>query len=226
MKAGAARDGRSGFYVMIVLMLHFLAFISAALAASVSCTLDHPDQDIKRIFPESTRYRVRDLMVFRHGRKDLWALLDREMGGRLDPEYETKETPYTFYVVYKDKEYIGLILGNNAGGVSGPIQAFVAYEPKGGIRDVYLQRISSKDATAFRSKYYRRQFSRLGVNLLADEGYAKPPIRSPSNEIIKDHQAVVHAVRLNNLLVKYLYNEFREGAAPAPAHSPRSPKGE
>jgi hypothetical protein len=188
-----------------------LSAIHPAAFAAVNCTLDHPDQDVRRIFGAAATYRVRELIPFRHASKELIPKLEKEMGGALEPEYESRETPYTFYLIYdRAKKFIGLILGLNASAVAGPMQIFVAYRTDGRIRDVYVQQISSQDAPAFRSKYYRDQFRQFGTGNLLDEPFAKPPIRSPSNATIKDHHEFIRSVRLNILLVKYLYNPFKE----------------
>jgi hypothetical protein len=190
-------------FAALLLSFHF-AF------AAINCTLDHPDRDIKRFFPESTNYRVRDLFPFRHGSKELVPTLEREMGGQLDAEYESPLTPQTFYVVYKDSQYIGLIHGMNAHGQKGPIQAFVIYKPDGQIKDIFIQKVSSPDAPAFRSKYYRRQFASFGTAHVPEVAHVKPPVRLPSKETINDHHSVARAVRLSVLLVKHLYNKFKE----------------
>ncbi len=178
--------------------------------AAVNCTLEHPDRDIKRLVKESTSYKVRELIPFRHGKKELLKTLARELGDELDPEFETSETPYTFYAVYKGGEYVSLVLGINARAVAGPMQLFVVYERKGGIRDIFVQKISSKDAPAFRSKFYREQYFKFGINNPPTEAEVRPPLRSPSNDTIRDHHSFIRAVRLNSLLVKELYNNFKE----------------
>lgn len=194
----------------------FLAFLFASAlfaqpaSAAVQCALDHPDRDIKRLVPESTSYRVRELIPARHGKKDLLKTLEKELESPLDAEFETADTPYTFYAVYKDKTQVALILGANTRLFTGPAQIFVVYEPKGKIRDVYFQKIASSDAAYFRSKYYRQQYRKFGLNDALEDALVLPPVRLPSPETLRDEQAVVRAVRLNILLVRHLYNEFKE----------------
>jgi hypothetical protein len=198
-----------------------MKFLASALAiasilfsnpvfGAAHCTLDHPDQDVKRLFPESTSYRVRELIPYRHGKRDLMQRLARDLEYDLDKEYETKETPFTFYVVYKKSDYIGIILGTNLRGENGPIQVFLAYGKNGKIREAYVQKISSSEASAFRSKFYREQYRKFGLSNIPDLPYVRPPVRQPSSEVLKDHQAFIRGVRLNILLVKTLYNEFKE----------------
>ncbi|MBI3543068.1 MAG: hypothetical protein HY075_07330 [Deltaproteobacteria bacterium] len=187
-----------------------LFFVERPAFAAANCTLDFPDRDVKRLVKESTTYRVRELIPFRHGKKDLRATLSRELGEELDAEYETSDTPYTFYAVYEKIEQVALILGLNARASDGPMQIFVVYDRKGKIRDVYVQKISSKDATHFRSKYYREQYTRYTINNIPGEADIKLPLRSPTTDTIRDHHVFLRSVRLNMLVVKYLYNQFKE----------------
>ncbi|MBI3555106.1 MAG: hypothetical protein HY074_02430 [Deltaproteobacteria bacterium] len=186
------------------------AMMPACALAAVNCTLEHPDRDIKRLVKDSTTYRVRELIPFRHGKKDLLKSIARTLDSELDPEFESGETPYTFYAVYKGNENVALVLGTTARVVAGPMQLFVVYARKGGIQDIFVQKISSKDAPAFRSKFYREQYFKFGINSLPTEADVRPPIRSPSNDTIRDHHSFLRAVRFNILLVKELYNNFKE----------------
>lgn len=178
--------------------------------AAVSCTLEHPDHDVKRLVPESTSYRVRDLIPIRHAKKGLMLELQKQLGSDLNAEFENESTPYTFYIVYKEREYVALIFGTNAAAVDGPMQIFVVYSPKGKIRDVFVQKMSSPDAPHFRSKYYREQFRKYTLATNIEEAFVKPPVRSPTKQTILDNQNFIRAVRLNILLVKNLYNQFKE----------------
>lgn len=200
---------------MLIRSLAIAAFIFAmsplAAQAAVSCTLDHPDRDVRRLVPESTTYRVRELIPFRHGPKDLMRVIERELQqGKLDKEYETAETPYTFYAVYKETTMLALILGINARVSNGPMQLFVVYDKNGKIRDVYVQKISADDATAFRSKFYREQYRKFSLDHLPEESEVLPPLRSPSAVTLRDHDAFRRAVKYSALLVRHLYNKFKE----------------
>jgi len=188
------------------LIITFLIGIQA-LAASV-CTIDFPNRELKRIFPTMTSFRMRDLIPARHGGADVLKKIEKEIESPLDPEFDTLDTPHSFYLIYKGSEYLGVIQGLNIRGASGPMQVFVAYQRSGQIADVFVQKISSKDAPAFRSKYYRQQFKPFGLNRAFELADIKPPVRSPSAETIKDHHAFIRGVRLNILYVRYLYNDF------------------
>jgi hypothetical protein len=194
--------------------LHFVIATGILLCAqaamgAVACTLDHPDRDIKRLVSESTSYKVRELLPFRHGKKDLMSSIEQEIG-TLDREFETPQTPYTFYAVYKGSEQQALILGTNERAVDGVMQLFIVYDRKGKVRDIYVQKISSQDAAAFRSKYYRQQYKRFGINALPEEADVKLPVRSPTNNTIRDHHAFMRGLKFNVLIVRKLYNEFKE----------------
>lgn len=184
--------------------------VHSAVAAPLGCVLERPDQDIKRIFPESDNYRARDLIPLRHGQKDLMAQVEHGLGYKLDSEFETTETPFTFYSVFKDNQKIGMILGTNIRTVTKPMQLFIAYEITGKIREIYPQVIHSKDAPAFRAKPYLSQFMTFSLDEVPDPAYIKPPVRMPSQETLRIHQALLRAIRFNALLVKKLYLPFKE----------------
>ncbi|MEW6057566.1 MAG: hypothetical protein AB1540_13215 [Bdellovibrionota bacterium] len=199
--------------ILKALTIAFAVSAPATVWAAMASVLGHPAQDIRRMFPESSRYVVRDLIPIRHAKKDLLKRVIEDIGetiADIDQEYDTLETPRTFYAVYQGDRYIGLVHGVNVRLDRGPMQVFVAYEKKGKIRDVYLQKMSFKDAPMFRAKTYSDQFRRYGLGQRFEGIHLKPPVRNPTEEILKVHHAVVRAVRMNMAYVKFLYNEFNE----------------
>ena len=132
------------------------------------------------------------------------------MGSDLDDEFEDAKMPLTFYVVYDKAKYIGIMLGTKARLPDGFLELFVAYHPTGQVRDVYIQAMQSKDANAFRSKVYREQFRKYGLNRDWEYSEVYPPARLPSAEMLKEHQLFLRAVKYNFLIVKYFYNKFKE----------------
>lgn len=180
-------------------LLFFLCFCSTA-AAAVNCVLDHPDQDVKRLFPQSTYYRVRDLFWGRHASAETLKLARKEI--------PIDDSPKTFYAVYDKSKMLGLIYGRIYEGKKGTNEVFVAYEKNGKIKDIYFQKFEAKDAPYFRSKYYRRQFKKYGISLVLDNAHILPPVRMPSPETLEEHQLLVKSLRENVLTVKYLYNQI------------------
>src|SRR5262245_10670532 len=97
--------------IIIVMVLFLFSFQTYA---AVSCTLDAPDRDVRRLVREATTYKVRELIPFRHGRKNLLKEIADRLETQLDSEYESDTTPYVFYAVYKGAEQVALILGVTA----------------------------------------------------------------------------------------------------------------
>src|SRR5205814_2201009 len=78
----------------------------------------------------------------------------------LDPIYETYETPYTVYTVFKGQNKIGIVHGVNVPGKGGVIQVFLSMDPATAvIRSFFFQRLESPAARQLRSKEFRSQFN-------------------------------------------------------------------
>ncbi|MBE3123660.1 MAG: hypothetical protein IMZ65_02525, partial [Planctomycetes bacterium] len=149
-----------------------LAMILAAAAvlaaagradAAVGCTLSNPARDLKSLYPDMTTYReeVHQLDTMKGGREMFDALKER-LGSDLDPVYETFETPYSLYTVFRGEEVIGIVHGVNVPGKGGVIQIFLSMDPKTAeIRQFVFQRLESPAAKALRAKEFRTRFEGL-----------------------------------------------------------------
>src|SRR5215469_6349910 len=107
-----------------------LAALPQNLSGAIGCTLSNPAEDLKYLYPEMTTYKE-ELMEFPK-MKDGAALfkgLRARLGSDLDPIYETYETPYTVYSIFKGPAKIGIVHGVNVPGKGGVIQVFVAADP-------------------------------------------------------------------------------------------------
>ncbi len=196
------RKGAKVATASLKLLFVFLGFVVCPLAfAGPSAVLEHPDQDVKRLFPESTHYRVRDLFWSRHVTPDVRAKAKAE-----GVASASAEEPCMFYAVYSGKQMIGLIHGESYEGKSGQHEVFVAYRRDGRISDIHLQRFAAQDVAHFRSKYYRTQFQKHGIGSVFDVAHILPPVRIPSADTLEEHHALVKALRENVLTVKHLYN--------------------
>jgi hypothetical protein len=137
------------------------------LDAAIGCTLSNPAQDLKYLFPEMTTYKedAREFDKLKNG-PELFKILRERLGTDLDPVYETYETPYTLYSVFKGAELIGLVHGVNVPGKGGVIQVFLAAgSDSGEIRNFFFQRLESPAAKLLKQKEFRSQFNGL---VLAD----------------------------------------------------------
>ena len=148
--------------LLAIMTAALLAVPQAALAA-IGCTLSNPAEDLKYLFPDMSSYKE-DLKEFPRMKDGaaLFKSLSARLGSDLDPIYETYETPYTLYSVYKGKEKIGIVHGVNVPGKGGVIQVFLSTDPKtAAIRRFFFQRLESPAAAALRDKAFRAQFEGL-----------------------------------------------------------------
>ncbi len=137
--------------------------LPANVLGAIGCTLSNPAQDLKYLFPEMTTYKeeARSLDKLKNG-SELYQNLSARLGSDLDPVYETFETPYTVYSVFKGNDLVGVVHGVNVPGKGGVIQVFISAGPElGEIRNVFYQRLESPAAKALRKKEFRAQFQGL-----------------------------------------------------------------
>jgi len=186
--------------------------------AAIGCTLTNPAQDLKYLYPEMTTYKE-DLYAFaqmKGGAESFRAFRER-MRGELDPIYETYETAYTVYSIFKGPEKIGIVHGVNVPGKGGVIQVFLSMDPKTAeIRSFLFQRLESPAARQLRSKEFRGQFEGLTLGdfykhdyyaavdpgAKADKvGAIKPPTLDASGR--PDYEASLRGLRKNLILLDF-----------------------
>jgi hypothetical protein len=157
---------------------------------------------------------LRELNRMKDG-KALHAALRERLGSDLDPVYETYDTPYTVYTVFKGKEVIGIVHGVNVPGQGGLIQVFLATDPQSGmIRQAFFQRLESVAARALRNKdflaqfrsltladFYRHDYWKVAEPKSSDDkvGQIKSPITDDKGK--KDLEAALRGVRKNLILL-------------------------
>lgn len=188
------------------------------LLGAIGCTLSNPAEDLKYLYPEMTSYKEQ-LMEFPK-LKDGAAMfkgLRARLGSDLDPIYETYETAYTVYSVFKGAEKTGIVHGVNVPGKGGVIQVFLATDPQtGAIQSFFFQRLESPAARQLRSKEFRAQFTgltladfykhdyyaRANPGGKADKlGAVKPPAMDPEGR--SDYEASLRGLRKNLILLDY-----------------------
>ena len=120
--------------------------------AAIGCTLSNPAQDLKYLFPEMTSYKedLKEFPRMKDGAERFKSLKDH-LGSDLDPIYETYETPYTVYSVFKGSAKIGVVHGVNVPGKGGVIQVFLSTDPgTAEIKSFFFQRLESPAARPLR----------------------------------------------------------------------------
>lgn len=209
-------------FVLIICSLFVLMLNPESLFAAVGCTLNDPDRDVKRVFPDSTGYRTTMTTIKEKGGDQLMKKLEERLGDKFDPVFEAVDVPHTFYTVLKGKQIIGYVHGVNQKGTYGGMQIFLAIDTNGKILDFFYQRLSSPESKKFQNKEFTKQF--IGL-ILSDfyhhdamNGVACPndkiaKIKDPSNDNAQDFFATLRGVKMNLLLCdKFLLNDKYEEA--------------
>src|SRR6188508_1751874 len=117
--------------------------VAQQIFGAIGCTLSNPAEDLKYLYPGMTTYKE-ELNEFPRlkGGAELFKGLKARLGSDLDPIYETYETPYTVYSVFKGQTKIGVVHGVNVPGKGGVIQVFLSLDPAPAeIKSLFFQRL-------------------------------------------------------------------------------------
>lgn len=174
---------------------------SAVAWAAVGCTLNDPDRDVKRIFPESTGYRTAFITIKEAGGEALYKKIQQELEDTFDAVYETIDVPYAFYDVLKGKEVIARIHGVNQKGTYGGMQLIIATDLEDRIIDFFYQKMSSPEASKFMDKNFTRQFIGLTLDDFMKDNLS---INNPSSKSLDDFLATLRGLKKNLILLKEL----------------------
>jgi len=196
--------------------LLFLFGICTNSFAAVGCSLDDPDRDVKRLFPESTGYLTKLLTLKEIGGEALKIKIEEKLGDKFDTVYEDLDVPYAYYIVLKGKDPIGYIHGVNQKGKFGVLQLVIAVDLEGRIMAFYYQRISSPESSKFRASQFTGQFKGLSLedfykysvsnNSLSEGRITK--ISDPSVNSPEDFRATLRGIKKDLILL----DEFLHGA--------------
>jgi hypothetical protein len=195
-----------------------MAALSQQAIAAIGCTLSNPAEDLKYLYPEMTTYKeeLQEFPKLKDGAAMFKGLRAR-LGSDLDPIYETYETPYTVYSVFKGAAKIGVVHGVNVPGKGGVIQVFLATDPAtAAIKSLFFQRLESPAARQLRSKEFRAQFGGLTLADFYKHDYyaaAEPGAKADRVAAMKppaidaagrpDYDAALRGVRKNLILLDY-----------------------
>jgi len=135
----------------------------ALAVAAVSCTLNDPDKDIRRMFPASTSYKTEFFTLKEFGGAAAKAKVEGLLGDRLDDEYEAVDIGHAVYSVFKGTTLLGYVAGETQRGVYGSIQIVLAVNPQGDITDLYFQKLNLPQADRLKADAFRKQF--IGLSL-------------------------------------------------------------
>ena len=185
--------------IKILFVFIFIWGYSYQLFAAVGCTLNDPDRDIRRIFPQSTGYKTNFITIEEMGGEALKKKIEQELGDTLDPVYEALDVPYAYYTVLEAKETIGYVHGVNQKGKYGGMQLILATDLQGKILAFYYQKMSSPEAARFMDKAFTNQF--IGLTL-DDFIKGSPSIADPSKNSSYDFQATLRGLKKNLILLE------------------------
>ncbi|NQT32973.1 MAG: hypothetical protein HQ594_04805 [Candidatus Omnitrophica bacterium] len=188
--------------ILLTFLLAALFWQTEALFAAVGCTLNDPDRDIKRIFPQASRYKTEFVTIKEKGGEELAGVIEDKLGEKLEPVYETIDVPYAQYTVLKGKETIGYVHGVNQKGTFGGMQIILATDADGKIIDFYYQKISSPEAKKFRDKSFTNQFKGLTLkDFYLSEQSPVLEIEDPSDNNKDDFKATLRGIKKNLILL-------------------------
>lgn len=174
--------------------------VAANLFAAIGCSLNDPDRDIKRLFPDATNYKTDFISIKDTGGQPLADEIQQKLGDKFEPVYETLDVPYAFYTVLKKDKLLGYVHGVNQKGRFGGMQLIITTDPNGVITDFYYQRLSSPEAKKFRDPAFTKQF--VGLTL-ADFYRHKPQaeIKDPTEKSNPDFKATLRGLFKNLILM-------------------------
>jgi len=193
----------------ILLIILFLANFYTYSFAAVGCSLDDPDRDVKRLFPESSGYKTTFVTLKEIGAEALQKEIEEKLGDRFELVYENLDVPYAYYTILKGKQIIGYIHGVNQKGKYGGLQLVLATDLKGKILAFYYQRISSPESAKFRDNAFTGQFKGLSLedfyqyDISGDntkEGRVAE-IADPSKDSHEDFKATLRGIKKNLILL-------------------------
>lgn len=188
--------------------LKFLSVFAALILfvqivyAAIGCSLNDPDRDVKRIFPESTGYKTAFITIKEKGGEALKKKIEDALQDRLEPVYESIDVPYSFYTVLKGKEVIGYIHGINQKGKYGGIQLVIATDLEGKIINFYYQKMSSPEAGKFMDSKFTSQLKGLALD---DFMKGNISINDPSTNSPEDFRATLRGLKKNLILLNMVF---------------------
>ena len=167
--------------------------------AAVGCTLNDPDRDIIRVFPDSTGYKTEFITIEERGDDELMVEVETKLGDKLDDVYETSDVPYAYYTILKGKEPVGYMHGVNQKGMYGGMQLILATDLQGKIIDFYYQKISSPEAKKFNDDGFTEQFAKLTLENFTNGSLEG--ITDPSEQSSADFNNTLRGLKKNLILL-------------------------
>jgi len=194
----------------IIMAVLFLSSFYTYAFAAVGCSLDDPDRDVKRLFPDSSGYKTTFITLKEIGGEALQKDVENKLGDKLDLVYENLDVGYAYYAVLKGKDTVGYIHGVNQKGKFGVLQLVVATDLQGKILEFYYQKISSPESAKFRAKIFTDQlkdlsladFYKYDVSGKNTQDGAVSKIVDPTANSSEDFKATIRGIKKNLILLE------------------------
>lgn len=196
-----------GFFILLIVWV--ASGLAQPVRAAVGCSLNNPDQDISRLFPEMTSYRVH-FLTFKTQAPERLKALELGLQTPLDPIFESVDVPYSLYIVDGKNGRLGYVFGANNRGAHSSIQLIGAIATDGTLRKLTIQRIRSPSAVDFRSEAFLQALVEAGLEAEFTPCYRdglcdKVEVSDPSNGRAKeDYRAILRGVTKLRLLKELL----------------------
>ncbi|MCX5669155.1 MAG: hypothetical protein NTX89_03435 [Candidatus Omnitrophica bacterium] len=189
----------------------FLFSIYTNSFAAIGCSLDDPDRDVKRLFPESSGYLTKFITLKELGGQALQSEIEEKLGDKFDAVYEDLDVSYVYYTILKGKDPIGYIHGVNQKGKFGVLQIVIATDLKEKIISFYYQRISSPEVSKFRANEFTGQFKGLTLadfyryNVLENKLSDGPVVKIIDYSVNspEDFRATLRGIKKDLILLDY-----------------------
>ena len=185
--------------IIIILTLNFVH-------AAVGCSLNEPDKEVKRFFPESTGYKTEYISIASRGGEETAELIEANLNDNLNPKYESLSVDYSYYNILKGKEIIGRIHGVNQKGMFGGMQLILATDTEGKVIGFFIQKMSSPHAKNFKKEDFINKFIGLTLQDFNDfhsgkENNKISKIKSPSEKFKDDFSNLIRGLNKNLILL-------------------------
>jgi hypothetical protein len=185
--------------IIIILALNFLH-------GAVGCSLNEPDKEVKRFFPESTGYKTEYISIASRGGEETAKLVEANLHDKLNSKYESLSVDYSYYTILQEKEVIGRIHGVNQKGMFGGMQLILATDTSGKIIGFFIQKMSSPHTKKFKNEDFINRF--IGLNLQdfndfhsGKENNKISKIKSPSEKFEDDFSNLIRGLNKNLILL-------------------------
>jgi len=189
----------------ILILLCILIISMQMVFAAVGCSLNEPDKEVKRFFPESTGYKTEYISIDSQGGEKTAKLIEANLHDKLNPKYEGLSVDYSYYNVLKGTELIGRIHGVNQKGMFGGMQLILATDLDGKIIGFFIQKMSSPQAKKFKSSKLTDKF--IGLKLQDFSNFKNgvqsqiSMIKSPSEKFKDDFDNLLRGLHKNLILL-------------------------